>query len=38
MGKVYIKAKQKFFKPGEAQMYFTKYVIVKNTPTLTFVL
>ena len=26
MGKVYIKAKQQFFKPGEAQMYFTKSI------------
>ena len=26
MGKVFIKAKQQFFKPGEAQMYFTKSI------------
>ena len=26
MGKVYIKAKQQFFKPGESQMYFTKSI------------
>ena len=26
MGKVFIKAKQQFFKPGESQMYFTKSV------------
>ena len=26
MGKVFIKAKQQFFKPGESQMYFTKSI------------
>ena len=27
MGKVFIKVKQQFFKPGESQMYFTKSVV-----------
>ena len=27
MGKVFIKVKQQFFKPGEAQMYFTKSIV-----------
>ena len=31
MGKVFIKAKQQFFKPGEAQMYFTKNILIKDT-------
>ena len=26
MGKVFIKVKQQFFKPGESQMYFTKSI------------
>ena len=26
MGKVFIKVKEQFFKPGESQMYFTKSV------------
>ena len=31
MGKVFIKVKQQLFKPADAQMYFTKNILKKDT-------